>query len=156
MHNCSCPEKYDFFGGGSSTTGQTFHLSLLRPQDESAPQEELLDSAGIVDPWHRNSECILERLSHDSIPLTSRNPDGASINEECTAVLQDDADHVQTDGDYLMTLGEDVHLRDARGGKKKKKSDLFSCLGPARLSFRKKSDKANQSKSDATKLVKEI
>jgi len=136
--------------------GQNFHLSVLRPQEESTPQEELLDPAVIVDPWHKNSECILERVSHDSIPLTSRDPDGASINEECTTVLQDNADDVQTEGDYLMTSGEDVHLRDARGGKKKNKSGFFSCLGPARLSFRRKSDRANQSKSDATKLVKEI
>ena len=62
---------------------------------------------------------------------------------------------MEAKGDHLMSSNEDIDLTDARG-KKKKRSSFFSCLGPARLSFRKKSEKANHSKSDTTKLVKEI
>ena len=132
-----------------------FHLLSLRVLEESSPQAYSLDSVPTEDPWVRNSECNLERVSNDSFLLTSRDPDGASVNEELPAVREDNADLVETKADNLMTSSEDINLKDARGGKRKK-SSLFTCLVPARLSFRKNSERANQSKSDATKLVKEI
>lgn len=115
-----------------------FHLLSLRVQEESSPQEDTLDSVPTEDPWVRNSECNLERVSHDSFLLTSRDPDGASVNEEFPAVREENSDRVETKADNMMTSSEDIKLKDARGGKKKK-SSLFTCLVPARLSFRKKS-----------------
>ena len=59
------------------------------------------------------------------------------------------------DGGVLWS-SKDVYLKDAKGRKKERPKSLFACLGPARLSFRKKSERANESKTDITKLVKEI
>lgn len=121
----------------------------------SSPQEDSLDPVPTVDPWVRNFECNLERVSQDSFLLTSRDPDGASVNEEPPAVREENADHVETKAHNVMTSSEDINLKNARG-RKKKKSSLFTCLVPVRLSFRNKSERTNQSKSDTTKLVKEI
>ena len=126
---------------------QTCHLLSIRLQEESSPQEDSLDTLPSLDPWVRSS--------HDSFVLTSRDPDGASMNEEPSVVLEGNADHVETKADSVMTSSEDIDLKDARG-RKKKKSSFFTCLVPPRLSFRKKSERSNQPKSDTAKLVKEI
>lgn len=130
-----------------------FFLSFFRFLEESSPPEDILDSEPIQDPWVRNSEFDLERVSRDTIPLTSRDPDGASIDEDRPAVLE--AVHEETKAGDLMTSSEDMDVKHARG-KKKKKSNVFACFNPVRLTFRKKSERANQSKSDTTKLVEEM
>lgn len=56
----------------------------------------------------------------------------------------------------MLSSSEDVYLKDAKGKKKKRHRSLFACLGPARLSFRKKSERASESKTDTARLVKEI
>lgn len=118
---------------------------------QSIPREELETSPNI-EPWQIHSDSYLDRASHDSIPLRSRDPDGAS-SEECPAVSEEN--HVEEKDDDL-SLGEEADLKNVRGNKKKRQRSLLACLTPARLSFRRKSERANQSKTDTTKLVKEI
>ena len=116
-------------------------------------QDEFLDSRPNLDPWQSRYDSNLDRASHDSIPLGSREPDGAS-SEEYPAVSEGDDDDVEKkDGDVLSS-NEDTN--NAKGKKKKRQRSLFACLGPARLSFRKKSERVNESKTDTAKLVKEI
>ena len=57
------------------------------------------------------------------------------------------------DGDVLSS-SEDT--KNAKGNKKKRQRSLFACLSPARLSFRKKSERVNESQTDTAKLMKEI
>lgn len=97
----------------------------------------------------------MDRTSQDTIPLQSRDPDGASSEDE-PAVAEENHENVETRCDDVRLSSDDEDLKDTKG-KKKRKQRLFACLSPARLSFRKKSERANQSKTDTTKLVvKEI
>ena len=105
-------------------------MQALKP----AEQDEFLDSSLNLDPWQRRSDSNLDRASHDSILLESREPDGAS-SEEYPAVSEED--HNKDGG--VLSSNEDVYLKDAKGKKKKRQKSLFACLAPARLSFRKKS-----------------
>lgn len=107
-----------------------------------------------LEPWQSSSDSNLDRASRDSIPLQSREPDGAS-REDYPAVSEENHDDVDAREDGVMSSSEDDDLKEAKG-KKRKRQSLFSCLSPARLSFRKKSERANQSKTETTKLVKEI
>ena len=127
-----------------------FRVQELKP----AEHDEFLDPRPNLEPWQRRSDSNLDRTSHDSIPLRSREPDGAS-SEEYPAVSEEDHDDVEKkDGDVLLS-SEDTN--NAKGKKKKRQRSIFACLGPARLSFRKKSERVNESRTDDTaKLVKEI
>ena len=69
---------------------------------------------------------------------------------------KEDHDNVEKKDGGVLSSSENVYLKDAKGKKKKRPKSLFACLGPARLSFRKKSERANESKTDTTKLVKEM
>lgn len=130
-------------------------LSLRVQESKPAEQDEFLESSPNLEPWQTRSDSNLDRASHDSIPLESREPDGAS-SEEYSAVSEEDHDGVEKKEDGVLSSSEDIYLKDAKGKKKKRQRSLFACLGPARLSFRKKSERANESKTDTTKLVKEI
>lgn len=121
---------------------------------QSVPKEEL-ESSPDIKPWQSRSDSNLDRASHDSIPLQSRDPDGAS-SEEYPAVSEENRDDVEARDDVLLSSGEDTDFKDARGKKRKRQRGLLACLSPARLSFRRKSERASQSKPDTTKLVKEI
>ena len=124
-------------------------MQELKPAD----QDEFLDSSPHLELWQRRSDYNLDRASHDSIPLESREPDGAS-SEEYPAVSEEDHDDVEKK--YGGVLSSSEHAKNAKGNKKKRQRSLFSCLGPARLSFRKKSERATESETDTAKLVKEI
>ena len=122
-------------------------MQALKP----AEQDEFLDSSLNLDPCQRRSDSNLDRASHDSILLESREPDGAS-SEGYPAVSEED--HNKDGG--VLSSNEDVYLKDAKGKKKKRQKSLFACLAPARLSFRQKSERVNESKMDTAKLVKKI
>lgn len=132
-----------------------FFFSLRGQELKPAEQYEFLDSSPNLEPWQIRFDSNLDRASHDSIPLESREPDGAS-SEEYPAVSEEDHDDVEKSNGGVLSSSEDVHLKDAKGKKKKRQRSLFACLGPARLSFRKKSERANESKTDTARLVKEI
>jgi len=127
-------------------------FSLRGQESKPAEQDEFLDSSPNLEPWQSRSDSNVDRASHDSIPLESREPDGAS-SEEYPAVSEEDHDAEKKDGSMLSS-SEDT--KNTRGKKKKRQRSLFACLGPARLSFRKKSERVNESKTDTAKLVKEI
>ena len=120
-----------------------------------AEQDDFLESFPNLEPWHSRSDSNLDRVSHDSMPLESREPDGAS-SEEYPAVSEEDHGDVEKEDGGVLSSSEDVYLKEAKGKKKKRQRSFFACLGPARLSFRKKSERANESRTDTTKLVKEI
>lgn len=131
-----------------------FSFFSLRGQElKPAEQDEFLDSGRNLEPWQSRSDSNLYRASHDSIPLESREPDGAS-SEEYPAVSEEDHDDVEKKDGGVLSSSEDT--KNARGKKKKRQRSLFACLGPARLSFRKKSERVKESKTDTAKLVKEI
>lgn len=126
-----------------------FRVQELKPAD----QDEFLNPRPILEPWQSHSDSNLDRASLDSIPLGSREPDGAS-SEEYPAASEEDHDDVEKkDGDVLSS-SEDT--KNAKGNKKKRQRSLFACLSPARLSFRKKSERVNESQTDTAKLMKEI
>ena len=60
-------------------------MQALKP----AEQDEFLDSSLNLDPCQRRSDSNLDRASHDSILLESREPDGAS-SEGYPAVSEED------------------------------------------------------------------
>lgn len=131
-----------------------FSFFSLRGQElKPAEQDEFLDSSPNLEPWQSRSDSNLYRASHDSIPLESREPDGAS-SEEYPAVSEEEHDDVEKKDGGVLSSSEDT--KNARGKKKKRQRSLFACLGPARLSFRKKSERVKESKTDTAKLVKEI
>ena len=69
----------------------------------------------------------------------SRDPDGASLNGENPAIGEINDDHMECDVDDSIGLHVDMGTKEAGGDKRKKKrGTIFSCLGPARFSFRKK------------------
>ena len=132
-----------------------FSFPFLRVSElQSVPQEKL-ESSPNVELWQNHSDSNLDRASNDSIPLQSRDPDGAS-SDECPAVSEENHDDVEARDDGVLSSSEDTDLKDVRGKKKKRQRSLLACLSPARLSFRRKSERGNQSKADTTKLVKEI
>lgn len=131
-------------------------LFAARVQElKPAEQDEFLDSSPNLEPWQIRFGLNLDRASHDSIPLESREPDGAS-SEEYPAISEEDHDDVEKKNAGVLSSSEDVYLKDAKGKKKKRHRSLLACLGPARLSFRKKSERAKESKTDTARLVKEI
>ena len=127
-----------------------FHFWSLRLQAlKPAEQDEFLDFSQNLGPWQRRSDFNLDRASHESIPLESREPDGAS-SEEYPAVSEEDHEDVEEKDGGVLSSNEDVYLKDAKGKKKKRQRSLFACLTPARLSFRKKSERVNESKTNTT------
>ncbi|XP_068708872.1 kinesin heavy chain-like [Montipora foliosa] len=115
----------------------------------SSPDEDFHYTEPLLDPWvRRKSQCSLQRiLDHDgSVPLMSRDPDGASLNGENPAIGEINDDHMEFDVDNSIGLQVDMDTKQAGGDKrkKKKKGTIFSCLGPARFSFRKKTEKAGK------------
>lgn len=105
------------------------------------------------DPWLRKSQYSLERVLHNSAHLLTREPDGASVNEERLANREANGDHMESKSDNSMGshLGMNLH---EPSGKKKKKAAIFSCLCTTRLSSRKKTKKAGKSKTENTEVVK--
>lgn len=111
-------------------------LSLHRLSEEPTLDEEYRES-----DWLGDAENKLDEVKTNSVPLLSRDPDGASISEECPAVLTDGAnlaEVAEANGDHVVTSTV-IDLQEVK--ESKKKSNLFSCFGPSRLSFRKKSRK---------------
>ena len=108
-------------------------LSLHRLSEEAKLNEEYRES-----DWLGNSENKLDEVKTNSVPLLSRDPDGASISEECPAVLTDGSNLTEANGDRVVTSTV-TDLQEVK--ESKKKSNLFSCFGPGRLSYRKKSRK---------------
>ena len=107
------------------------------------------------DPWLRKSQYSLERVLHNSAHLLTRDPDGASVNEDGLANREANGDHMESQSDNSMGshLGMDLH---EPRGKKIKKASIFSCLCTTRLSSRKKTKKAGKSKKENTEVVKTI
>lgn len=123
----------------------------------SPPKDEVLQVNPNLEAWNDFLDSNAHRTSQDSIPPQSRDPDGASSEGE-PAIIDENREEVALESRYegVMSYSEDDDLRETKG-KKKKKKKLFSCLSPPRLSIRKKSEKANRSKPETTKLVmKEI
>lgn len=108
-------------------------LSLHRLSEEPTLDEEYRES-----DWLGDAENDLDEVKTNSVPLLSRDPDGASISEECPAVLTDGANLAEANGDHVVTSTV-IDLQEVK--ESKKKSNLFSCFGPGRLSFGKKSRK---------------
>lgn len=113
--------------------GTFFLLSLHRLSEEPTLDEEYRES-----DWLGDAGDDLDEVKTNSVPLLSRDPDGASISEECPAVLTDGANLAEANGDHVVTSTV-IDLQEVK--ESKKKSNLFSCLGPGGLSFRKKSRK---------------
>lgn len=115
----------------------------------SPPKDEVLQVNPNLEAWSD----FPDSNAQDSIPPQSRDPDGASSEGE-PAIIDENREEVALESRYegVMSYSEDDDLRETKG-KKKKKTRLFSCLSPPRLSFRKKSEKANRSKQETTKLV---
>lgn len=111
----------------------------------SPPKDEVLQVNPNLEAWSDFPDSNAHR--------TSRDPDGASSEGE-PAIIDENREEVALESRYegVMSYSEDDDLRETKG-KKKKKTRLFSCLSPPRLSFRKKSEKANRSKQETTKLV---
>lgn len=119
---------------------------------ETFPDRDLETSQ---DPWMCKSQGSLERVLHNSAHLLSRDPDGASVNEDRPAIREANGDHMESEIDNSMGshLGMDLH---EPSGKKKKKATIFSCFCAARPSFRKKTKKASKSKTENNELMKTI
>lgn len=119
---------------------------------ETFPNRDLETSQ---DPWLRKSQYSLERVLHNSAHLLTREPDGASVNEDRLANREANGDHMESQSDSSMGshLGMDLH---EPRGKKIKKASMFSCLCTTRLSSRKKTKKAGKSKTENTEVVKTI
>ncbi|KAK2572377.1 Kinesin-like protein KIF3C [Acropora cervicornis] len=119
---------------------------------ETFPNRDLETSQ---DPWLRKSQYSLERVLHNSAHLLTREPDGASVNEDRLANREANGDHMESQSDNSMGshLGMDLH---EPRGKKIKKASIFSCLCTTRLSSRKKTKKAGKSKKENTEVVKTI
>lgn len=132
-------------------------LSDRVPELNSAPKDEILKVLPNLEAWNDFPNSNTHRTSQNSIPPQSRDPDGASSEEE-PAVIEENREEVAFESRHedVMSSGEDDDLKETKG-KKKKKARLFACLSPPRLSFRKKSKKASRSEAETTKLVvKEI